>query len=99
MPLPTSGRLWKLVKAAVRASEFIMPTGSDYLEGLLADSASVTNPYWVRWSVRWSQNSPVGTTDDKGQFKLDIMNITATTVDSSWTAGDFSTCKTAIETF
>lgn len=99
MALPASAGSWKLVKWLVKKAPEAVPPVALYLLSLLDEDEDVSELAWVRAHVRFSRATPTGTVEDYAQFKLDLMNITSGAVDTSWTAGDFSACTTAITTF
>lgn len=100
MSLPTAAISWRYVKAALRATEFALPAGYAYLSGLLSDGdASAASPGWVRAVVTFSRDTPTGTAEDKGSFKLDLINITSGALDSSWTSADLATVSTDLLAF
>jgi hypothetical protein len=95
MPLPSPTTAWKYVKYVIRVSEAAIPAGFAYLDTLLTDAAAAPpDAHWVRAVVTFARKTPVGTSEDKGQFKFDLVNITGGTIDSSWTAADLNTVST-----
>jgi len=99
MALPAAGRSWKLLRFAVREAAYAIPSAVSYIEDLLDNNEAVDGITWMRWIVEWTRLTPGGTSEDKAQFKWDLLNITGGTVDSTWTAGDFTTVRTAFETW
>lgn len=98
MPLPAAAVNWKFVKAAVKAAELAIPAGFAYLDGLLADSGTGDPLEWRRFVLRVSRSSPSGTSEDIAQIKLDLVNLTGGTVDTSWTSGDYAAVKARLDT-
>lgn len=99
MPLPNPTSTWRAVRFLAREAAFALPAAAAYLEGLLDQHESVADLAWVRAHVRYARTTPAGTSEDFAEFKLDLLNITGGAVDTSWTAGDFAACDTAIQTF
>jgi hypothetical protein len=99
MPLPASAATWKYARFIVRALENAIPAGVAYLASALSDGNEEAALTWMRWHCIATRTTPAGTVEDKAQFKLDLLNITAGAVDSTWTAADFTACRTPIEVF
>jgi len=100
MPLPNPTTTWKYVKWALKGAEFALPAAYAYLDSLLsANEAAPEDVGWVRAIVTFTRNTPTGTSEDKGQFKIDLVNITGGAIDSSWTSADLNSVSTDINTF
>jgi hypothetical protein len=99
MPLPNPGSLWKFTRYAIRAAEYIIPATFAYLETLLTGNEEVEDLAWIRTTIVLSRSTPAGLSEDRVQFKLDVVNITGGVVDTTWTAGDFTDLDTAISAF
>lgn len=90
----------KLAKWLIRAAGEAVPLGLAWLEdGLAADVEAPSTLEWRRFVVKWTRSTPVGTIEDTAQFKLDLVNVTADELDTSWTAADYAACKTPVQTF
>src|SRR3954451_167730 len=90
MALPSPTVTWKFLRFLIREAPYVVPVAVKYLEGALDGNESVPTLAWMRWICEFSRASPVGTTEDRGQFKMDIVNITGGAIDSTWTTGDFT---------
>src|SRR4051794_21776195 len=99
MALPTAAATCKYARYLVRALDHVIPAGGAYLASALTDGNEQADLAWMRWHCIATRTTPAGTTEDKAQFKLDLLNITSGAVDSTWTAADFTACRTPIETF
>lgn len=87
----------KAARWAFRVAEYAVPAGLAWLEAELEDQADEPDPIeWRRFVVQATRNTPAGTVEDVAQFKLDLLNITAGVVDSSWTTADHTACHNAI---
>jgi len=47
----------------------------------------------------FQRDTPAGTSEDKAQFKLDIVNFTGGNIDSTWNAADFTACNGPLDAF
>ena len=54
---------------------------------------------WRRAVVSWSRGASSGNPEDNAVCTFDIANITGSSIDSSWTTGDYDTCNGHIGTF
>lgn len=99
MALPASAVSWKLFRFLIRTAGEVLPATAAYLIDQLQQEESVADLAWVRWNVRYSRYTPPGTIEDKAQFKIDLLNLTGGSIDTSWTAGDFGAVKTAVDSF
>lgn len=97
LPNPASG--WKFAKYLLRIAEYAIPASYAYVESLLSNHEPVENPQWIRWVTTFTRTTPTGTSEDKAQFKLDLVNITGGAIDTSWTAGDFAAVQARMVTF
>lgn len=87
----------KLLKWLVRRAEEIIPPVALYLWSVLDEDGTVTpDPSWTRWHVRWTKNTPAGVSEDLGEFKMDVLNITSGAVDNSWTSADLLVVHNAL---
>lgn len=90
----------KLAKWLLRAAGEAIPAGLAWMAGELTAQGEAPTPLeWRRFTLSWTRNTPAGTIEDKAQFKLDLVNITSDALDVSWTAGDYSACQAAFQTF
>lgn len=99
MALPNPTSAWKLAKFLLRAAEYAIPAGVAYLESAVDYNEEDAAVEWMRWVFVFDRTTPTGTSEDKGQFKIDLLNITSGAIDTSWTSGDFTTVKARADTF
>lgn len=99
MPLPNPSTTWKLIRFLIKAVPYAVPPAYYYLEELLAGNESDSEVHWMKWNFILTRTTPTGTSEDKAQFGLHIVNITGGDIDSSWIAGDFATVQSAMDTF
>lgn len=99
MPFPATASLWKYGLYIVRQTGNEIADDLRYLADLLTTGNEEAALSWVRWHCIATRTTPAGTVEDKAEFKLDLLNITSGAIDTTWTAGDFAACKTAIDTF
>lgn len=97
LPNPTTG--WKTVKWLLRAAEFAVPAGIAWLEDELDANEAASDPHWVRVIISGARTSPGTTSEDRAQFKLDLLNITGGALDSSWTSADLNSVHSDITAF
>lgn len=84
-------------KWLLRAAEEAVPLGLAWLTTDLADNAEATGDFeWRRFVYEVTRTTPSGTTEDRAQFKLDLINITSGDIDNTWTTGDLTTCHNAL---
>lgn len=99
MALPSPTSTWRAVKFLVRAGEMAIPAGLAWMADQISEDAEVSSLEWVRWQCIIGRSTPALTSEDKAQFKVDLLNITSGNVDTSWTAGDFANVKAKFDTF
>lgn len=87
----------KAARWLLRAAEQSIPAGLAYLATQLADNPQAAeNLAWLRFHVRGTRATPAGLSEDKAEFKVDVLNITAGDVDTTWTTGDYTTVHNAV---
>lgn len=90
----------KLTKWLIRAAGEGIPAGLAWLANdLVGNAASATELEWRRFNIVWNRATPTGTVEDLAQFKLDLVNITADELDTTWNDADYAAVKAAIQTF
>src|SRR5512138_313986 len=101
MPYPNPTTAWKYAKTALKIAEWTLPAAINWLENELSDSgtSAEADVAWYHWQIVGTRTSPVGTSEDKAIFGLNIVNITAGALDSTWTAGDFTNVDAALDTY
>lgn len=99
MALPASAATWRAVRYLVKAAEVVIPAGVAYLADQLQAQETVEPLAWVRVINKYTRATPTGTSEDAAQWKLDLLNLTGGSVDTSWTSGDFAAVATAFDAF
>jgi hypothetical protein len=88
---------WKFAKTLLRGAGQAIPAGLAWLSHDLAAEREAAVPLeWRRFCVQYTRGTPAGTREDKAQFKLDIINVTADELDVTWTAADYTAVKNAL---
>lgn len=79
-----------LVKAGVEVGGALAGYLVSQLTGGSSDNA-VTDVQWRRYQILYTRTTPAGTTEDRAGFSIDIVNLTSGAIDTTWTAGDYTT--------
>lgn len=91
--LKTGGRF------LLREAGYALPSLLDSLTGDFEDRPSTSGPQWRRWVTTASRVTPTSTVEDRAQFKVDLLNVTAGDIDTTWTSGDYAAVKALFDTF
>lgn len=70
--------------------DYLVP---NFLQG--TQDVAVEELTWQRWNVQYSRDSPAGTSEDRAQFGIDIVNMTGGDIDLTWDAADFAAVDAA----
>lgn len=90
----------KLAKWLIRAAGEAVPFALSWLTtDLAANSEAPSDLEWRRFVLQWSRSTPSGTTEDRAQFKLDLVNITSDELDTTWTTADYYAVRDAFATW
>lgn len=90
----------KLAKWIIRGAGEAVPVGLAWLlDNLAGNGEAAESMEWRRFVIRWTRATPTGTVEDLAQFKIDLINITADEVDTSWTDADNALVRARINTF
>lgn len=85
-------------------SKFLVRIGEEaaylLLNDLVDQNGKVSTPgdlEWRRVVLRFTRPPISGAVEDEAQIKFDLVNITGGDVDTSWTAGDYTTAEGALD--
>lgn len=53
------------------------------------DPNDVEDVVWTRWTIEYARTTPTGTSEDRAQFSIDVMNLTSGELDPTWVAQDY----------
>jgi hypothetical protein len=83
----------------LREAGWAVPGGLAWLSAQLDESpAAPAAVEWRRYNIRGSRSTPAGTSEDLAQFKLDLLNITSSEIDTTWTTGDYTAVRARLDT-
>lgn len=88
MPAPVPKRYKWLLKAV----PYIV-VGAESIYDLVTQAGSPQEVQWRYVTAVFSRATPSGTVEDNAQFGLNITNITGGNIDTTWTAGDYTTIE------
>lgn len=90
----------KLAKWLLRQAGQVVPPALAWLTAdLVANTEAPAELEWRRFVLRWSRSTPAGTSEDFAQFKLDLVNVTADALDTTWTQADYFAVRDAFATW
>lgn len=90
----------KLARWLLREATAAVPAGLAWLTtDLVANQAAPTTLEWRRFQMVWNRTTPTGTSEDRAQVKLDLLNVTSDELDVTWTSTDYSTVQNLLNTW
>lgn len=96
MALPNPSTAWRLARFLLREAAYALPAGIAYIEDQLVGHEAVSNLGWMKITQEFTRLTPTGTEEDRAMLSFHVVNITGGAVDTTWTAGDFTTVKNAM---